>query len=369
LAIASLSVQRLAKSFGANEILKDIRFDVGDGEFCILLGPSGCGKSTILRLIAGLEEPTGGEIRLNGERIDHLPPRDRDIAFVFQTYALYPHMSVFENLAFALRMRGVSRNEIETKVRDTARLLEIDNLLDRRPQGLSGGQRQRVALGRAIVRQPKIFLFDEPLSNLDATLRATMRVELARLHRRLGATIVYVTHDQAEALTLGEKIIVLDRGKIQQVGTASAIYHEPANIMVARFVGSPEMNLFEGQLDDSGGVFACGDLKLDLSAALGKSMPRLANQALTLGIRAEDLKPVRPEQGWIRGEVEIVEDLGSDRFVHIQCHHVDVVARTDRELALERGTTVGLNVVPGQMHFFKDENRIEPCSDGGMGKR
>ena len=325
-----------------------------------MLGPSGCGKSTILRLIAGLEKPTDGEIRLNGARIDHLAPRDRDIAFVFQTYALYPHMSVFENLAFALRMRGVSRNEIETKVRDAARLLEIDNLLDRRPQGLSGGQRQRVALGRAIVRQPKIFLFDEPLSNLDATLRATMRVELARLHRRLRATIVYVTHDQAEALTLGEKIIVLDQGKIQQVGTAAAIYHQPANTMVARFVGSPQMNLLEGRLDKTGAIFACGDLALDMSAALGKSLPRLANQALTLGIRAEDLKPVRPDQGWIRGEVEIVEDLGSDRFIHVQCHRVDLVARTGRELALDRGSSVGLNIAPGQLHFFQDGNRVEP---------
>ncbi|HZD40212.1 MAG TPA: ATP-binding cassette domain-containing protein, partial [Terriglobales bacterium] len=213
------------KRFGASEILKDITFDVGDGEFCIFLGPSGCGKSTLLRLIAGLEEPNGGQISLGGKRIDRLAPRDRDVAFVFQTYALYPHMSVFENLAFALRMRGLPRGEIDQKVRDAARLLEIEALLKRRPQALSGGQRQRVALGRAIVRQPKIFLFDEPLSNLDAALRTTMRVELARLHRRLKATIVYVTHDQAEALTLGEKIIVLHQGRIQQIGSATEIYH------------------------------------------------------------------------------------------------------------------------------------------------
>ena len=325
-----------------------------------MLGPSGCGKSTILRLIAGLEQPTDGEIRLDSKRIDHLPPRDRDIAFVFQSYALYPHMSVFENLAFALRMRGAGQNEIEAKVRDAARLLEIDNLLDRRPQGLSGGQRQRVALGRAIVRQPKIFLFDEPLSNLDATLRATMRVELARLHRRLAATIVYVTHDQAEALTLGEKIIVLDQGKIQQIGTAAAIYHEPANTMVARFVGSPQMNLLEGRLDKTGRIFLCGDLELDISAVLGKSLPRLANQALTLGIRAENLKPVVPDQGWIRGDLEMIEDLGSDSFLHLQCNHVDLVVRTGREVALERGSTVGLTITPGQMHIFQGETRIEP---------
>lgn len=350
----------MAKRFGANEILKDITFEVGDGEFCILLGPSGCGKSTILRLIAGLEEPTQGEIRLGGERIDHLPPRDRDIAFVFQTYALYPHMSVFENLAFALRMRGAARDEIDAKVRDAARLLEIEMLLQRRPHALSGGQRQRVALGRAIVRQPKIFLFDEPLSNLDAALRATMRVELARLHRRLGATIVYVTHDQAEALTLGEKIIVLHQGNIQQIGSAAEIYHRPVNTRVARFVGSPQMNMLEGRLNESGSLFQCGQLQLNLSTILGRPSVQLAGKSLTLGIRAEDLQPVSSDQAWIRGEVEIVEDLGSDRFVHLQCNHVELVARTGRELPLERGHTVGLRVAPGQMHFFQDESRIEP---------
>ncbi|HUF43031.1 MAG TPA: ATP-binding cassette domain-containing protein, partial [Verrucomicrobiae bacterium] len=200
-------------------MLKNISFEVGDGEFCILLGPSGCGKSTILRLIAGLENPSSGEILLGGEHVEHLPPRDRDIAFVFQSYALYPHMTVFDNLAFSLKLRGEPAGEIAATVKEAARLLEIEDLIGRRPQSLSGGQRQRVALGRAIVRQPKIFLFDEPLSNLDAALRATMRVELARLHRRLGTTIIYVTHDQAEALTLGEKIIVLHQGTIQQIGS------------------------------------------------------------------------------------------------------------------------------------------------------
>ncbi len=350
----------MGKHFGANEILKDISFEVGDGEFCILLGPSGCGKSTILRLIAGLEEPTRGAVRLGGERIDHLPPRDRDIAFVFQTYALYPHMSVFDNLAFALRMRGASRDEIETKVRDAARLLEIETLLERRPQALSGGQRQRVALGRAIVRQPKVFLFDEPLSNLDAALRATMRVELARLHRRLGATIVYVTHDQAEALTLGEKIVVLHQGIIQQIDSAAEIYHRPVNTRVARFVGSPQMNMLDGTVDETGSLFRCGHLQLNLSAFLGRPLVQFAGESLTLGIRAEDLEPVSPDQGWLRGEVEIIEDLGSDRFVHIQCNHFELIARAGREFALERRQTVGLNAAPGRMHFFQNERRIEP---------
>jgi ABC-type sugar transport system ATPase subunit len=350
----------LAKRFGANEILKDITFEVGDGEFCIFLGPSGCGKSTLLRLIAGLEEPNGGEIRLGGKRIDRLPPRDRDTAFVFQTYALYPHMSVFENLAFALRMRGVPPGEIDAKVRDAARLLEIEALLKRRPQALSGGQRQRVALGRAIVRQPKIFLFDEPLSNLDAALRTTMRVELARLHRRLKATIVYVTHDQAEALTLGEKIIVLHEGCIQQIGTAAEIYHRPANIQVARFVGSPQMNLLEGTLDEGGSQLQCGKLELNLLKIFGKPLTRLAGKSLTVGMRAEDLQVVSPDEGWIRGEVDIVEDLGSDRYLHLQCNRIELVVRTGRETALEQGLTVGLNIAPGKIHFFQGERRIEP---------
>ncbi len=325
-----------------------------------MLGPSGCGKSTVLRLIAGLEQPSGGEIFIDGERIDSLAPRERDIAFVFQNYALYPHMTIFENLAFSLRLRGVPASQIEPKVRDAARLLEIESLLERRPQGLSGGQRQRVALGRAIVRQPKIFLFDEPLSNLDATLRASMRVELARLHRRLRATIVYVTHDQAEALTLGNKIIVLHHGTIQQLGSAAEIYHQPANIMVAGFVGSPQMNLLEGTVDDTGATFRCGGLRLDLASLLKQSLARAAGRTLTLGIRAEDFEIADNAQAWIRGEIELVEDLGSDRFVHLKCDDLDLIARIGREVTLRAGDTIGLNLAPERLHFFQDGKRIEP---------
>ena len=353
-------MHRLSKQFGANEILKSISFEVTDGEFCILLGPSGCGKSTILRLIAGLETPSSGEILFDTQRIEHLPPRERNIAFVFQSYALYPHMTVFDNLAFSLKLRGEHADQIAAKVKDAARLLEIEGLLDRRPQSLSGGQRQRVALGRAIVRQPKIFLFDEPLSNLDAALRATMRVELARLHQRLGTTIIYVTHDQAEALTLGEKIIVLHQGTIQQIGSPSDIYQRPANIHVASFVGSPQMNLLHGSLDRSGSIFQSGTLSLDLLAALGKALSPLAGSSLTLGARAEDLQLAdTTEQSWIRGDVEIVEDLGSDRFVHVKCDGVELIARTGRESSAKQGDSVGLNIAPGQLHVFKDGNRVD----------
>ena len=357
--MASLSVKNLAKSFGSNEILKRVSFEVSDGEFCILLGPSGCGKSTILRLIAGLEKPSGGEISVDRERVDHLEPRDRDIAFVFQTYALYPHMTVFDNLAFSLRMRGLARRDIEAKVKDAAQLLEIDNLLDRRPQALSGGQRQRVALGRAIVRHPKIFLFDEPLSNLDAALRATMRVELARLHRRLNATIIYVTHDQAEALTLGEKIIVLHQGAIQQIGSAVEIYRRPANSQVAGFVGSPRMNLLQGDLDPQSGIFSAGRLKLDLATLLGRPLKQLPGGALTIGVRPEDLQPASGGEGFIRGEIELVEDIGSDRFLHLLCDGVELIARAGKDFALKSGEIVPLNVDAGAVHLFRAGKRVE----------
>lgn len=352
-------VNRLSKRFGANEVLKSISFQVADGEFCILLGPSGCGKSTILRLIAGLEQPSGGEIVIDSQRIDTLPPRERDIAFVFQNYALYPHMSTFDNLAFSLRLRGLSKNDIDRKVTEAARLLEIEDLLERRPQALSGGQRQRVALGRAIVRQPKIFLFDEPLSNLDAALRATMRVELARLQRRLKATIVYVTHDQAEALTLGDKIIVLNHGTIQQIGTASEIYHKPANTMLGRFVGSPQMNFFEGKLEDNGVFLQFKNLRLDLAGLLKVTLARLAGRSLTLGVRPEDLHLADADQGWISGIVDLVEDLGSDQFLHVRCNGIDLVARAGREASVRPGDRIGLNVDSERLHLFLDGKRID----------
>jgi multiple sugar transport system ATP-binding protein len=308
-----------------------------------------------------LEKPSSGEILFDTQRIEHLPPRQRNIAFVFQSYALYPHMTVFDNLAFSLKLRGEAGAAIAAKVGDAARLLEIEDLIDRRPHSLSGGQRQRVALGRAIVRQPKIFLFDEPLSNLDASLRATMRVELARLHRRLGTTIVYVTHDQAEALTLGEKIIVLHQGTIQQIGSPSDIYQRPANTQVASFVGSPQMNLLHGTLDESGSVFQCGSLRLNLAAILARSLPQLAGNSVALGVRAEDLQLAGASaQSWIRGDVEIIEDLGSDRFVHVKCGGVELIARTGRESTVKQGDIVGFNVAPEQVHIFKDEKRFEP---------
>ena len=353
-------MKNLFKRFGANEVLTDISFEVAESEFCILLGPSGCGKSTLLRLIAGLEQPSAGEIAMDGRRIDRLPPRERDIAFVFQNYALYPHMSVFDNLAFSLRLRGLSAKEINRKVTEAAALLEIGELLHRRPGALSGGQRQRVALGRAIVREPKVFLFDEPLSNLDAALRATMRVELARLHRRLKATIVYVTHDQTEALTLGEKIIVLDRGTIQQIDPALEIYRHPANTMVARFVGTPQMNFIDGIVDDNGTIFRSKDAQLDLTSLLRVNLTRLAGQPLTLGVRPEDLRVTSVDGAPIDGIVEFIDDLGSERFLHVKCGAVDLVARAGRDVGVRSGERIGLNLDGERLHLFFDDKRIEP---------
>lgn len=356
--MASLSVQNVSKSFGATAVLKGISFEVNDGEFCILLGPSGCGKTTLLRLVAGLEEAGSGTIALGGKRIDPLPPRERDVAFVFQSYALYPHMNVFENLAFSLRLRGVSKEEIETRVLEAARLLEIDGQLERKPQQLSGGQRQRVAVGRAIVRQPRIFLFDEPLSNLDAALRASMRVELARLHLRLHATILYVTHDQAEAMTLGEKIIVLNDGEIQQSGTPAEVYRWPKNTFVARFVGSPQMNLIEGELDQNRAIFKSAAFEADLSAVLDERWREYAGKPLVLGIRPEDFQPTDPENAWIHGEADIVEDLGADRFVHVRCRGVEIIARLPQHVPLRRGATFHLGAAPERLHLFHQARRI-----------
>ena len=355
-AIASLTVDKVSKAFGAREILKEVSFEVADGEFCVLLGPSGCGKTTLLRIIAGLETASGGAVSIAGVGVEALAPRDRDIAFVFQNYALYPHMTVFDNLSFSLRLHGMPKKEIRARVTEVAQLLEIERQLDQKPQQLSGGQRQRVALGRAIVRRPKLFLFDEPLSNLDAILRAGMRVELARLKRRLGATMVYVTHDQAEAMTLGEKIIVLDRGELQQVGSPADIYHRPQNLFVAGFVGQPQMNFIDGHGDGDGKFRSEAGLEFDLSIAGATRL--VADSQLTAGIRAEDLREAEKENAAIAGAVEFVEDLGSDRFVHVRNGALTLVARLPARNSLALGQRLTLAVDPERIHLFHEGRRI-----------
>ncbi len=362
--MASLSVEKVSKSFGRTGVLGEISFTVADGEFCVLLGPSGCGKTTLLRIVAGLETASGGEIRIGAARVDPLPPRARDVAFVFQNYALYPHMTVFENLGFALRLQEVPKHEIQERVTEVARLLEIEAQLQHKPQQLSGGQRQRVALGRAIVRRPKLFLFDEPLSNLDATLRAAMRVELAKLHERLGATMLYVTHDQAEAMTLGEKIIILNRGSIQQAGKPGDIYHRPANTFVAGFVGQPQMNLFEGRLNEGGTALKAGGFEIDLPAALSDLGEAARRAPVTVGIRPEDLVPCDPREAWFSGAADFVEDLGSDRFVHLSHHEVKLVARLPAQFAIKRGDTVNLRADSERVHLFQQGRRLDRSRSG-----
>ena len=355
-AIASLTVDKVSKAFGAREILKEVSFEVADGEFCVLLGPSGCGKTTLLRIVAGLETASAGEIRIDGARVDALAPRDRDIAFVFQNYALYPHMTVFDNLSFSLRLRGTPKGEIRARVTEAAQMLEIERQLEHKPQQLSGGQRQRVALGRAIVRRPKLFLFDEPLSNLDAILRAGMRLELARLKRRLSATMIYVTHDQAEAMTLGEKIVVLDRGELQQIGAPADIYHRPRNLFVAGFVGQPQMNFIDGRAGGDGKFHSEAGLEFDLAAA---GAARVAADApVTAGIRAEDLGEAQGGSAHFGGTVEFVEDLGSDRFVHARRGEQKLVARLPAQSSVALGESIAFGVDPARIHLFQQGRRV-----------
>jgi multiple sugar transport system ATP-binding protein len=287
--MSQLSLNSLEKSFGDARIIKGIDLEVSEGEFVVFVGPSGCGKSTLLRMIAGLEDVTAGQIEIGGRRVNDLPPVQRGIAMVFQSYALYPHMSVYENIAFPLRVEKLPKAELDARVQAAAKVLQLESRLQHRPGQLSGGQRQRVAIGRAIVRQPKIFLFDEPLSNLDAALRSEMRIELMELHKRLGSTMIYVTHDQVEAMTMADKIVVLDAGTISQVGSPLDLYHRPDNLFVAGFIGSPRMNFINGKVRSADGTTVTIDLGSLGTVALQRSSTDLKGQDVTLGIRPEHL--------------------------------------------------------------------------------
>ena len=327
-------------------------FEVADGELLVLVGPSGCGKSTLLRMVAGLEAITSGQLRIGGRLVNDVAPGDRDIAMVFQNYALYPHMTVAENLGFALKMRRMPAAAIARRVADAARTLELDGVLGRRPAQLSGGQRQRVALGRALVRQPQVFLLDEPLSNLDARLRASMRVEIARLHRQLGATMLYVTHDQVEAMTLGQRIVVMHEGQVQQVDTPLALYRNPANRFVATFLGTPAMNLVGGRLlREDGWRLATGEgsaLPLPEDVALDAG---LEGREVQLGVRPEHLLQGAAARGF-DAIVEVVEPMGSDVHVHVRAGGTALVARLAPESPPEPGATVRLRIAPAQLHLF-----------------
>ncbi len=353
--MAGLKIRNLKKSFGGNAVINNISFDVREGEFCILLGPSGCGKTTVLRLIAGLEHQDEGEIFIGDREVSTLTPGERDIAMVFQSYALYPHLNAYENMAFPLRIRKRPREETDRKVREAAGLLGIGDLLHRKPKELSGGQRQRVAIGRAIVRSPELFLFDEPLSNLDAKLRGSMRVELAGLHQKLGATMIYVTHDQVEAMTLGEKIILLDRGEIQQTGTPRQIYEKPLNLFVATFIGSPPINLLRGRMVVEGGrtFFRSGELQIDAGAV--KQLQQYAGREVTMGVRPESLSP---GDGPVKGRVELVEHLGAETLVYVRVGEARVTAKAPPDFEKKTGEKISLAMSERGIHFFCNGVRI-----------
>ncbi|MEJ2697521.1 MAG: sn-glycerol-3-phosphate ABC transporter ATP-binding protein UgpC [Candidatus Sulfobium sp.] len=353
--MAGLKIENLTKSFGdGRRVIDNLSFDVSEGEFCILLGPSGCGKSTVLKLIAGLERQDEGRIYIGDREVSGLTPKERDIAMVFQSYALYPHLNVYENIAFPLKIRKMPRQEIEEKVHAAARLLDIDSMLKRKPRELSGGQRQRVAIGRAIVREPRLFLFDEPLSNLDAKLRSSMRVELAGLHKKLGITTIYVTHDQIEAMTLGQKIVVIEGGVIQQIGTPREIYDKPANLFTASFIGMPSINLAAGRFIKKGEeiLFRSGDLELSLSP---QQWERYAGKDVTAGIRPESL---RPGEGPVRGSLEHIEHIGSETLLYVKSGDMRITAKAPADYEGRAGEDISLAVNAADIHFFLDGKRL-----------
>jgi multiple sugar transport system ATP-binding protein len=360
--MARIAFEHVSKRYSADVLaVDDLDLDIRDGEFLVLVGPSGCGKTTALRCLAGLEDITSGQIVIGDRVVNDLPPKDRDIAMVFQSYALYPHMSLFDNMAFSIRMRKRPKAEVEAKVREAAQILGLENLLDRRPGALSGGQRQRVALGRAIVRDPAAFLMDEPLSNLDAKLRVQTRAEIARLHQRLGTTIVYVTHDQVEAMTMGDRIAVMREGVLQQVGTPKELYEAPTNHFVAGFIGSPAMNFLTGHVvtDGETTALALDGLSIPLSgraAAMARS--RSNGSSLTIGMRPEHFDAATPGMtGTVRvpAVVDVVEFLGKDELIHANVVGNDVVALVPASRGVTVGDTVELAIADKLVHAFDPE--------------
>ncbi len=350
--MAAVELAGVVKRYDAKTtVIHGVDLQIRHGEFVVFVGPSGCGKSTLLRMIAGLEPITGGTVAIDGQVVNALPPRHRDIAMVFQDYALYPHKTLFENMAFGLRLRGTPEAEIQRRVMDAARLLHIDHLLDRRPAALSGGQRQRVAIGRAIVRQPKVFLFDEPLSNLDAQLRHEMRVEIKRLHQRLGATIIYVTHDQVEAMTLADRIAVLSAGRLMQYDTPDAIYNRPAALFVAGFTGAPPMNLVPATLA-APDTLDLGGVRFGLPAALAARAAGVA--ALKFGVRPENLSLQRlsDDSAALDAEVQLLEPLGAETLVNFRVGGCELTARCPASFRDSAGCRRTLYLQPGQMHLF-----------------
>lgn len=329
--MATVKLENIKKEYDGGVLaVKGVNVDIKDREFVVLVGPSGCGKSTTLRMIAGLEDISDGKLTIDDKVMNDVPPKDRDIAMVFQNYALYPHMNVYENMAFGLKLRKFPKDEIDKRVREAAQILSIEEYLDRKPKALSGGQRQRVAVGRAIVRKPKVFLFDEPLSNLDAKMRVQMRTEISKLHQRLGATMIYVTHDQTEAMTMGDRIVVMKDGNVMQIDTPLNLYNHPLNKFVAGFIGSPAMNFLSGSIVSSGGMkFAetGTNLSVDIPKPMQKKIAPYMGKELWLGIRPEHIAVSQSKKSKINGTVEVVEPMGNEIFVYFHCGGSQIVAR------------------------------------------
>ena len=356
--MARITLKGVRKSFGATHVIKGVDIDIADGEFCVFVGPSGCGKSTLLRMIAGLEDITDGTLSIGDRVVNDLPPKDRGIAMVFQSYAIFPHMTVRENVAFGLTIAGASKAEKDAKVAEAARILQMEHLLDRRPSQLSGGQRQRVAIGRAIVRQPEVFLFDEPLSNLDAALRMDMRMEIGKLHQTLKATMIYVTHDQVEAMTLADKIVVLRGGEVMQVGAPMDLYHNPANLFVAGFLGSPSMNFLDVTVQGrEGGALVVSNGTLD-PVAVPTALNAAPGTRLKLGIRPQYLRPTVPGQGGgrLHGTVALTERLGSETILNLSMRDGStVIAALGEDAVHAPGTAIDLTFDPARAHLFAEE--------------
>ena len=370
--MASLSLQHINKTYpNGFEAVKDFNLEIEDKEFIIFVGPSGCGKSTTLRMVAGLEEITSGTLKIGDKVMNDVEPKDRDIAMVFQNYALYPHMTVYDNMAFGLKLRKVPKDQIDKAVREAARILDLEKLLDRKPKALSGGQRQRIAMGRAIVRNPKVFLMDEPLSNLDAKLRVQMRIEISKIHQRLGATIIYVTHDQTEAMTLGTRIVVMKDGVVQQVDTPQHLYEQPGNLFVAGFMGSPQMNFLDAQIAEKGGdlIAKVGEYDVVIPAAKAKVLKDggYVGKTVVLGIRPED---IHDSQMFIEASpsvpmtstVKVYELLGAEVFLYFDVNGTQVTARVDPRTNSKTGDTIKFAFDMEKSHFFDKETELTICN-------
>ncbi|MCL1981926.1 MAG: sn-glycerol-3-phosphate ABC transporter ATP-binding protein UgpC [Clostridiales bacterium] len=367
--MASISLKGVTKVYPGNvKAIDNFNLEIIDKEFIIFVGPSGCGKSTTLRMIAGLEDITEGELFINDRKVNDVPPKDRDIAMVFQNYALYPHMTVFKNMAFALKLRKVPKDVISQKVHEAAHILDIERLLDRKPKALSGGERQRVALGRAMVRDPAVFLLDEPLSNLDAKLRTAMRSEISKLHKQLATTFVYVTHDQTEAMTMGDRIVVMKGGIIQQIDTPQNLYDSPCNIFVAGFIGTPQMNFLSAVVEKHGGgyVAKCCGTAFPLLTVPEETIAEYAGREVTLGIRPEDihLEPeymANPELGVITANLELSEMMGSEIYLYLNCEGNKLIGRVPSRFGAQTDSKMTLGIDCEKLHVF------DPATDGKLG--